>query len=198
MSAPPPPYAASDYWERRYAARTDEDIFEWYLPFEVLRPHLLRALPSTSLRILHVGSGNSALPEDMHTHGFTDQLANDISPSVIARMAERTAHRRGLRWSVEDALAMPHATGSWDAVVDKGTFDALSTSHQDRKLVAEVYRILRPGGIYALFSSLESTALAFGPPFWNGGEWQPIRSTCIANDGTECWLHCATKSGGAG
>ena len=154
------------------------------------------ALPERSMRILHVGSGNSKLPEDLWAKGYRNQRANDISPTAIARMAERTRECDGLVWAVEDALAMPqHADGSFDAVVDKGTFDALSCDMLDRKLVTEVRRVLRPGGVYVCISSLESTRLAFEPPRCKADDW--VLSSSFASGGAlrqrNCWLHCAVK-----
>lgn len=196
-AAPPPSYGTTDYWEQRYASRTDEKIFEWYVAFHCIEQPLLRVL-SPEHKILHIGNGNSALPEDLHARGYRDQLAQDISPTVVARMAERTAHCHGLCWAVEDALAMPHSDGTFDCVIDKGTFDALNCGGvQARRLVAEVYRVLKVGGTYALLSSLESSALAFGEPYWIDGTWA-LQTTRVASGGihagSECWVHCATKA----
>jgi hypothetical protein len=165
---PDPEYGTSDYWERRYAERVDEQTFEWYGSFVALEDAIVAALPSTKALILHVGNGNSALPERLwacgytwqhasdisHSahpacecsprrdprfpHSFKWQHASDISPTVISRMAERTRDCEGLHWAVEDATCMPHAMETFDAIIDKGTYDALATgSYRERALVSE-------------------------------------------------------------
>jgi len=165
---PDPEYGTSDYWERRYAERVDEQTFEWYGSFVALEDAIVAALPSTKALILHVGNGNSALPERLWACGYTWQHASDIShsahpacecsprrdprfphrykwqhasdisPTVISRMAERTRDLEGLHWAVEDATCMPHAMETFDAIIDKGTYDALATgSYRERALVSE-------------------------------------------------------------
>ena len=135
---PDPEYGTSDYWERRYAERVDEQTFEWYGSFVALEDAIVAALPSTKALILHVGNGNSALPERLWACGYKWQHASDISPTVISRMAERTRGCEGLHWAVEDATCMPHAKETFDAIIDKGTYDALATgSYRERALVSE-------------------------------------------------------------
>jgi len=135
---PDPEYGTSDYWERRYAERVDEQTFEWYGSFVALEDAIVAALPSTKALILHVGNGNSALPERLWACGYKWQHASDISPTVISRMAERTRDCEGLHWAVEDATCMPHAMETFDAIIDKGTYDALATgSYRERALVSE-------------------------------------------------------------
>ena len=193
----PPSYQTSDYWEQRYASRPQEKNFEWYGNFNVMGEQLLRALAGVeSPHLLHIGNGNSQLPVELWQRGFRSQIANDISPTVTAQMAERTAECEGLRWTVEDALAMPHADGTFDFVIDKGTYDAISTGGQTtvslRRLVAEVRRVLKAGGVYVLISSVESTKMALGEPYWRAGEWE-VKTLHARGNWSQCWLHCATK-----
>ena len=199
-----PPYAVADYWEKRYVERPTQDTFEWYAGLAVVEAPLLAALPDHQMRILHVGSGNSKLPEEMWAVGFRNQLCNDISPTCVSRMAKRTATCDGMAWAVEDALSMPqHADGSFDAVVDKGTYDALSCDQKSQGLVSEVRRVLRTGGVYVCISSLESTKLAFAPPRWAQGEWAVTSTNAkgpplLGNSGPargNCWVHAAVKVG---
>ena len=212
-----PPYATTAYWEARYATRARvHEIYEWYASWSVFCTPVLAALRALSAsgssssppaeqlsgsaaeqpaqpRILHVGSGSSDVPEALHAAGFTNQLATDVSATVVGMMAARAAHCDGLKWAVEDALDMSsYSDGSFDAVIDKGTYDALSCARRERRLVREVRRLLRPGGLYVLISSLEwSGRGAFGPPEWSDGQWQ-VHST---SESENCWVHCANAIG---
>ena len=189
-----PPYSAAEYWEQRYIDRPTQETFEWYGDLATFEAPILSVLPSADTLILHIGSGNSKLPEQLWEHGFRHQLASDVAPSAISRMRARCAHLEGLCWSVDDALSMSHPSCSIHVVIDKGTYDALSCdSCTARQLIVEVHRILKAGGVYVLISSLESTALAFGSPYWQPGEWD-VRSE-HADGGLRGggWVHCATK-----
>ena len=89
---PDPEYGTSDYWERRYAERVDEQTFEWYGSFVALEDAIVAALPSTKALILHVGNGNSALPERLWACGYTWQHASDISHSEHPNTQHASAH----------------------------------------------------------------------------------------------------------
>jgi SAM-dependent methyltransferase len=72
-------------------------------------------------------------------------VAADISPYMLER-ARRQAEQRGLGWLeyVEaDALALPFADGEFDVVV---TFNGLHCLPEQRPALAEMARVLRPGG----------------------------------------------------
>ena len=99
---PDPEYGTSDYWERRYAERVDEQTFEWYGSFVALEDAIVAALPSTKALILHVGNGNSALPERLWACGYKRQHASDISHSAPS-MQVLTAARPSLSPQVQAA-----------------------------------------------------------------------------------------------
>jgi 2-polyprenyl-3-methyl-5-hydroxy-6-metoxy-1,4-benzoquinol methylase len=70
-----------------------------------------------------VGCGNAKLSEEMYADGFTNILNIDISEVVIYKMKE--AHPE-MTWDVADATQMTYEDGSFDLVIDKGTYDALA------------------------------------------------------------------------
>ena len=180
-----------DYWEKRYQAAAPTK--DWYGAWDCFGESLMAALSHQhGLRLLHVGNGTSVLPEGLHAAGYSNQWATDISPSVIATMRERTANITGLHWAAEDALSMPHhADGSFDAVVDKGTFDALACSGQGHRLIAEAARVIAPGGVYIMISSLESARRAFSAR----DVWLNVETTHVVEPGGEGFVHIATRTG---
>ena len=211
-----PPYAVADYWEKRYVERPTQDTFEWYAGLAVVEAPLLAALPDHQMRILHVGSGNSKLPEEMWAVGFRNQLCNDISPTCVSRMAKRTATCDGMAWAVEDALSMPqHADGSFDAVVDEGTYDALSCDQKSQGLVSECAacsgraactcasprssrrssHLRRRGGLRAngpLQYECEGAA-----PAWVGAGARKLLGACGREESrlVLAWVMCGTRAG---
>ena len=137
-------------------------------------------------------------PEQLYELGYRCQVASDIAPSVVETMRERTAAMRdGLEWVVENALCMPNQPdGSYDAILDKATADAVACAGQMPRLLAEAARVLRPDGVYVLISSLESAKRYFAAP-----AWQPTVCSTHASrrapDGAlegECWVHVARKT----
>jgi SAM-dependent methyltransferase len=182
-------YGSRDnYWETRYqdAAPTKD----WYGTWDCFGKAIMAALPPCGMRVLHVGSGTSLLPEEMHKMGYINQLATDISPSVVSTMRHRTAHCSGLRWSVEDAVAPRYPVGSFDAVVDKGTFDALSCSGQGYRLIEEMGRVIAPGGVYIMISSLTWARRVFcARDIWSG-----VETLHVAEHGGEGFVHVATRA----
>ena len=199
-------YATRDYWDARYAARAStESTFDYYADLAIFKEPLINALPGmrSSCQILHVGSGNSRLPEQLFELGYVHQRVNDISPVVVDRMRARTIKTcPGIRWEAGDAADMPHIeSDSIDAVIDKGTYDALGGSGGEHRLVKEAWRVLRSGGVYVLMSSQQRACRAFRlepAGSGEGGCWARVCSThTILRDEEglqgECWLHVGTK-----
>ncbi|CAM9663821.1 unnamed protein product [Pylaiella littoralis] len=152
-------FGDSSFWEGEYASQyanqETRKPFEWFLPYEGgLRDHLLiflKSMPSCT-RLLHVGCGTSevgpklAQEPDLSLH-VTDA---DNSPSAVRLMKQRHAAVDNYTCRETDVLNLKFPDGSFDAVVDKGTLDALlCRSVKDaRDMVTEMHRVLTPGGIY--------------------------------------------------
>lgn len=77
--------------------------------------------------ILMLGCGNSKLSEQMYEDGYTNILNVDISPTVIEQMRKISEEKgHNMKWEVMDATNMPDISdGTFDAIIDKGTLDAL-------------------------------------------------------------------------
>jgi hypothetical protein len=86
----------------------------------------------------------------------------DSSLSCVDRMREKYEGVAGCTWVVGDAMQMESiGDESMELVLDKGTLDALACKDEGREeagrsLIAEAFRVLRPGGSLVIAS--------FGPP----------------------------------
>lgn len=171
-------YSSPTYWDKRYAKQ--EGTFEWYgVKWPVLEK-ILQPYVQPESRLLHIGTGNSKLPEDMYHAGFHNQVAADISETVITKMTAKLGHLApGLEFRVEDALRSSFEAESFDAVFEKGTLEALAADRDcglfepgcqmlagEKGCVLEAFRVLRPGGIFVSvtdelerFKELESAGL---------------------------------------
>lgn len=138
------------YWDKRY--RADPAPFEWLEGYPVLKGLIAEAAENRfDCRILHVGCGNSLLPEDMYDAGYRDIVNTDISPVAIELMAERNSESRPeMSWQVMDATSMDFPDDSFDVVIDKSVMDTMACGDKAQLVIGtylkEVDRVLRPGG----------------------------------------------------
>ncbi|CAM9242961.1 unnamed protein product [Discosporangium mesarthrocarpum] len=102
--------------------------------------------------LLHVGCGTSDVGPKLAAEPDLGLQVTDIddSASAVRIMCRRHRQTKGYRCSRANALNLPFPQGKFDAVVDKGTFDALlCRSHKDaQNMAVEVHRVLRKGGIF--------------------------------------------------
>lgn len=119
---------------------------------------------------MEVGTGNGILLCELAKQGYdpTGLLGIDYSPGSIA-LSRKVAHNRGIEnltfqmmdFLSEDPLpgvfGMQDAIGSWDVLLDKGTFDAIALAREDSLGYApvdlypgRVVRLLRPGGLFLI------------------------------------------------
>jgi len=173
-----PRYWEQRYWDDRYAAasaltsntQTSKDSIappttEWYAGCEAL-PQLCDPagpLGAAALvppgRLLELGCGDSEVVFGLASMGFA-VLGLDFAPSALQRAAQQFQGARlpgpgSFDLAVSDVRALPVASGSFDAVLDKGCFDALR-SKDCAAFLQEVCRVLRPGGSFVCISNSDA------------------------------------------
>lgn len=144
------------YWNDRY--KEDPEPFEWLESYSDLQEMLEEISGgSRSVRILHVGCGNSTLTERMYDEGYKDIVNIDTSSVAIEQMIARNAKRPGMTWLEMDATkldAFPDNT--FDLVLDKSVLDTFACTDNALVTVAtylkEVTRCLKHGGTYLCVS----------------------------------------------
>jgi ubiquinone/menaquinone biosynthesis C-methylase UbiE len=98
-------------------------------------------------RMLDVGCGTGTLVlMAQQQHPDVTVIGVDGDPTILG-IARNKAQRAGIALQLDEgmAYALPYADGSFDAVVSTLTFHHLTPDQQERAL-AEVQRVLRPGG----------------------------------------------------
>ncbi|KAI1334031.1 S-adenosyl-L-methionine-dependent methyltransferase [Xylariaceae sp. FL0016] len=160
--------AHADYWDERYAEiHGDQQVHEWFRSYQDLEEffdrHLFQSYPSsTAPRILHLGSGDSTVPQNLAARGYSDQLCVDFSAIVVATMAKRHADlglADRIRWEQMDVRKMDGVPdASVDVAFDKGTLDAMihgspwsppeDTVRNTSAYLREVARVLKPSGAF--------------------------------------------------
>jgi ubiquinone/menaquinone biosynthesis C-methylase UbiE len=92
--------------------------------------------------VLEVGVGTGAIALPLHNAGF-DVVGIDLSPAMLLRAQERI----GSRVAAADAHVLPFPDGSVDAVV---TVWVLHVVADPARVVAEIARVVRPGGRFVV------------------------------------------------
>lgn len=152
-------FGEDQYWESRYKEKDEE--YEWYQPWYANRNYVLPLLNrSQAKEILNLGCGNSPMPIEMLKEGFNRIVNIDISPSVIQQMKERYKQELKAEWISMDCTKLEFSDNSFDAVIEKGTIDALVCKNDKgnsiNQLLKESFRVLRNGGIFI--------SISFGKP----------------------------------
>jgi len=137
---------------------------EWYFSFEELRPLLeMHLAPLAPLRLLEVGCGDAPLAPAFAGAAADSALATaravaiDFAASVVEAL-KRDCAGDGVEYACMDARAMTFADGAFNAVIDKGTIDALISGKgglkRVRELLGDAIRVLEPGGVLCITSHL--------------------------------------------
>ncbi|KAI1400931.1 S-adenosyl-L-methionine-dependent methyltransferase [Hypoxylon fuscum] len=157
--------AYADYWDERYSeVGPDKQVHEWFRSFGDLKQFFDRNLfqvrgPETSPKILHLGSGDSTIPQDLAEKGYTEQVCLDFSTAAVELMSKRHADIKGIEWKCMDVRHMDGISSqSVDIAFDKGTLDAMihgspwspppEVVQNTSQYMREVSRVLKPDGAF--------------------------------------------------
>lgn len=153
-------YASKEYWEERYKEGVE---WEWYYKYEDIKPLLDGCLKHTN-RILDLGCGDKPLAWDMVKDGYTGEICSvDFAPTIIEKLkelqqAEYGENSNNVKFSVEDGRRLSYPDESFDAVIDKGTTDAMLSDESGvssaRDVCAEAGRVLKEKGVLVIVSHL--------------------------------------------
>ena len=155
---------------------------EWLVPYDgllktTLNQHLAN-LP-LSAPVLELGCGTSSLAAQLHTDGWSDVLAVDLSRTAVDAASARHS-TPGLRFAVADArdLSPVVPDGSVAAILDKGTLDAICCGdgfdYEAGRVGASLTRALRPGGVWCCVSLMPPGLVL---PLLQREEWAELQST---------------------
>jgi len=175
-------YGAPEYWDERYSIPEE---FEWYQSWVDFKPFLKKYefCDEKTKKVLHIGNGNSPVPihmvkdEDLK-HQFHECI--DISSVVIGQMQSKYKDLERVHFQTMDCMQLAFENESFDAVFDKGTFDALmcgpQANEKTRKEVQEIHRVLKPKGRFFLMSYNERDE-----EIKTAGEWKSVKVIELEN-----------------
>ncbi len=123
-------------YERMYRL---EDSYWWFVGRHDLVLGFIHSIykQRSDLKILDIGCGTGAMSEKMMSRGMV--VSADFSPLALS-----FGQRRSLKHlCASDAMQLPFRDASFDLVVAMDTLEHLP---DDSRALAEIYRVLKPGG----------------------------------------------------
>jgi len=191
-----PDYGAVAYWDERFSknAATGE-IFEWLFDYASLKS-FLRTYISPNADVLHVGCGNSNLAVAWCNDGHIGAQVNVDNSACVIKTLQSTQPDSwpNLRYAMGDVRCLSEddfPSKSFDAVLDKATFDCIACNPDNQKdledMLRSIFRVLRPGGVYLLISCADPESRLCWLDEEPGLDWtvsvrhMPIRSPCDTN-----------------
>lgn len=176
------PTEAIDYWENIFARRG------WgaYPPEELVRfiARSFRAAPDRAqITVLEIGCGPGPNIWFLAREGYA-VAGIDGSPTAI-RQAEERLQAEGLPGAdlkVGNFASLPWPDASFDAVVDVASLYA-NTMPTIRATVAEIERVLKPGGLFfgKMFAE-QTTGSQSGVMLEPGTRGKPTEGICAGNE----------------
>jgi len=136
-----------DHWEQVYRTTLPTQV-SWYQSHALRSLDLIRRVsPPPNGPIIDVGGGASSLVDDLLDAGYRDLTVLDLSATALAaaqaRLASRAAH---IRWIEADILEVLLPVARYAVWHDRAVFHFLTTSADRARYVAQVRRVVRPGG----------------------------------------------------
>lgn len=182
-------FLSKSYWDsffRKLSQKSSkEEYFEWYGEASSYFPLILSNLIETS-EILNVGCGNSLFSEELYDKGFKYIKNIDFSNNVIKKMKKRNKKRGEMNWVVMDVFEMTFEKESFDAIIDKGTLDAIYPEEKKEnrekieKYFNKIVEILKINGSYYIISLLQEHILTIILEFFKGFDIE-INEILISN-----------------
>jgi len=128
----------------RHAESDDYDVFTAAAKARIVDAVVRLGKLKAGARIADLGCGSGAFTVLLRQRGFAP-MGLDISPKLIALAREKFA---GIEFLEGDAENLPFADGSLDAILLSGLIHHFP---DPRRLAAETYRVLKPGGRFVAF-----------------------------------------------
>jgi SAM-dependent methyltransferase len=137
--------------DRTYPSRSNT-YGNWNEPAALLRE--IARLPHDA-RVLELGAGGGFIAAELQRCGFSDLTLSDLTATALAALRARAP---AAKLAGADAARLPFADGAFDLVIASDVIEHIPEVEQH---IAEVARVLAPGGHYALKTPNRLVAAAY-------------------------------------
>ncbi|MFI6407626.1 class I SAM-dependent methyltransferase [Streptomyces sp. NPDC050548] len=100
---------------------------------------------SRQAAILDYGCGYGRTMDELQQHGFRDLTGADISPAMIERAQH--LHPAMHFTTLDTPPSLPSQDADFDVVLLFAVLTCVPGDEAQRRLIAELYRVLKPGGV---------------------------------------------------
>lgn len=101
------------------------------------------ALVPDDAKILDYGCGYGRIAAELHEYGYSNIIGVDVSPEMIKRA--RLDYPQ-LKFEIIEGNRLPYQDASFDAALLIGVLTAVPDTANQKAVVAEIFRVLKPGG----------------------------------------------------
>lgn len=129
----------SSYWD----SVANEKRFSHPLSLDWLKQYL----KNPRARVLDYGCGYGRTLAELSVAGYTNIVGVDFSEAMLMRARAEVPHAELIR---NDGRSLPFKNDCFDAVLLFAVLTCIPDSNEQRFLLAEVERVLRPGGLIYL------------------------------------------------
>ena len=134
-------YGSALYWDERYTRHTEP--FEWFYGYSYFKDLVNDAIPRQA-RVMVAGCGNSTFCEDLADDGYQRVLGTDISRVVIDQQTQLAEEYPEIRYQQCNMLSTFMEADSFDAIIDKGLYDAIACGmNGEKNLSIYIREVLR-------------------------------------------------------
>mmetsp|Transcript_22386 Transcript_22386/g.71616 ORF Transcript_22386/g.71616 Transcript_22386/m.71616 type:complete len:203 (-) Transcript_22386:127-735(-) len=171
-----PNLSSTAYWAKE-AFRDSRGAREWFTGVSAALKMVERALPPSTSRVAHLGSGLSKFGNALATRRPDIHVTNvDCSSDALMRLRDASGPQPNVAYVRDDLGKSQLPSAAFDLVLDKGTLDVFEIGKQDVSYLTTVERILRPGGIFYQVSDRapEARDSLLLSDLWASASWSPL------------------------
>lgn len=135
--------------------RPNESLLEFY------NQEIKNRLKKIPNNVLEVGCGAGSIFSEVRND--FEVLGIDVSPSAI-KLANQNNISKNIKYECLDVTSMDFKE-QFDLVYDSHCFHCLTDPLDREKALANIYKALKPGGIFALETMTSHKLMTFDPPY---------------------------------
>lgn len=152
-----------------------------------------RLIPVTRGKILDIGCADGTFTKVILEHSKAKKIvAVDVLESSISYAKRRFARSKKLIFKVADAHELPFKNKEFDAVF---CLEALEHVEDSKKVISEIYRVLKNGGYTLVLIPSENWLFRLGWPIWTLGRGKIWKGTHLNNFSADKLVSLMEKEG---